>query len=233
MANTLKLGESGYFDLPEGSQSIVHMPDGTTQAATRMWIRNNGTGIWHGYPMPEGGNYLSFYIQASNPKLQCEMEFNNDSLSDAIENIFPLNTENALLVWNYISIPLSYKYDISYMMEDVLDLLFDLQEMQSGKKIIHWLPGTFRCNWTVSWENGQLEIESYWECTVGHLEGLLNEKPVITLSIEEFISEWKEVLHTIIKGLKHCGYNEQKIGGMRKLLERYASIKEFGILYKG
>ena len=52
MANTLKPGESGYFDLPEGSQSIVHMPDGTTQSATRMWIRNNGTGTWHGYPMP-------------------------------------------------------------------------------------------------------------------------------------------------------------------------------------
>jgi len=43
MANTLKPGESGYFD---------HMPDGTTQSASRMWIRNNGTGTWHGYPMP-------------------------------------------------------------------------------------------------------------------------------------------------------------------------------------
>ena len=52
MANTLKGGESGYFDLPEGSQSIVHMPDGTKQPATRMWIRNNGSGTWHGYPMP-------------------------------------------------------------------------------------------------------------------------------------------------------------------------------------
>ena len=52
MANTLGAGESGYFDLPEGSESIVHMPDGTTQQATQMWIRNNGTGTWHGYPMP-------------------------------------------------------------------------------------------------------------------------------------------------------------------------------------
>ena len=38
---------------PQGqwAQSIVHMPDGSTQPATRMWIRNNGTGTWHGYPM--------------------------------------------------------------------------------------------------------------------------------------------------------------------------------------
>ena len=51
MANTLKPGESACFNLPEGSKSIVHMPDGSTQPATQMWIRNNGTSTWHGYPM--------------------------------------------------------------------------------------------------------------------------------------------------------------------------------------
>lgn len=50
-ANTLKPHESGTFDLPKGSKSIVHMPDGTTKPATKFWIRNNGTGTWHGYPM--------------------------------------------------------------------------------------------------------------------------------------------------------------------------------------
>jgi hypothetical protein len=50
-ANTLEPGQSGYFDLPEGSKSIVHMPDGTVVPATKIWIRNNGTGTWHGYPM--------------------------------------------------------------------------------------------------------------------------------------------------------------------------------------
>ena len=44
MANTLKAGESVYFDLPTNSKSIVYMPDGTIQKATKMWVRNNGTG---------------------------------------------------------------------------------------------------------------------------------------------------------------------------------------------
>lgn len=44
-------GEGGYFDLSEGAQSIVHMPDGPAQPATQMWIRNNGTGTLYGYPM--------------------------------------------------------------------------------------------------------------------------------------------------------------------------------------
>lgn len=51
-ANTLKPRESAEFDLPEGSKSIVHMEDGTTIPSTKFWIRNNGTGTWHGYPKP-------------------------------------------------------------------------------------------------------------------------------------------------------------------------------------
>jgi hypothetical protein len=49
-AQTLKPGESGWFELPEGHTSVVHRPDGTTVPATRFWVENNGTGTWHGYP---------------------------------------------------------------------------------------------------------------------------------------------------------------------------------------
>lgn len=52
-ANTLQPGESAYFELPKGSLSIVYMPDGTVKNATKIWIRNNGTGTWHGYPMTD------------------------------------------------------------------------------------------------------------------------------------------------------------------------------------
>ena len=51
MANSLEPGQSAYFDLPEGSESIVHMPDGSVVNANSIWVRNNGTGTWHGYPL--------------------------------------------------------------------------------------------------------------------------------------------------------------------------------------
>lgn len=35
----------------EGSTSQVHLPDGTAVPAGRIWIRNNGTGTFHGYPL--------------------------------------------------------------------------------------------------------------------------------------------------------------------------------------
>lgn len=50
-ASTLKAGEGSYFELPAGHTSKVHMPNGTTMPATHIWIRNNGTGTFHGYPL--------------------------------------------------------------------------------------------------------------------------------------------------------------------------------------
>jgi hypothetical protein len=49
-AGSLKPGEGQWFDLPEGHSSVVHMPDGTSVPANRFWVRNNGTGTFHGYP---------------------------------------------------------------------------------------------------------------------------------------------------------------------------------------
>ena len=62
---------------------------------------------------------MNFCIQASNPRVQHKIDYEDSSLSDIIETIYPLYTEHAILTWNYISIPLSYKYDISYMIDDL------------------------------------------------------------------------------------------------------------------
>ena len=180
----------------------------------------------------ERGDSLSFYIQASNPKFQESTNPYDESLSDAIESAFPLNTENAILVWNYISIPLSYKYDISYMIEDILQLLYELQNKEKGELRINWLPDTFRCNWLIMWGAENMEIQSQWECTVGHLENILNQKSYISLSKTAFISEWKRVLGVVITGLESCGYSENKVRHMNQLIKQYKSISEEGYLYR-
>ena len=46
-AATLAPRQHAVFDLPPGSSSVVHMPDGSTVVATRFWVRNNGSGTWH------------------------------------------------------------------------------------------------------------------------------------------------------------------------------------------
>lgn len=180
----------------------------------------------------ERGDKLNFYIQASNPKVQCEINYSDETLADATESIFLLNTENAILMWNYICIPLSYKYDISYMLDDIMILLNELKNKKSGVITINWLPDTFRCNWTIRWHDKTLDIQAQWENTVGNLENLLNRCPNITLPKNDFIHEWKSVLGTVIKNLKDCGYNANNIKGMKQLIEIHRDIKGKGVLYK-
>lgn len=69
---------------------------------------------------------MNFYILAGNPRVQSIENSDDKSLSEAIETVFPLNTEYAILSWNYISIPLSYKYDISYMIDDIPNFIMCL-----------------------------------------------------------------------------------------------------------
>ena len=175
---------------------------------------------------------MIFAIQASNPRFQNIRNLDDECLSEAVESVFPINAENAILVWNHISIPISYKYDISYMLNDILMLIDTMQKVDIGKMTIQWLPDTFRCNWVVEWKYDEVQIDSQWKCTVGHLESILNKKNNISLSKMDFVSEWKEVLGVVIRGLKHCGYDNTRIKGMNELIEQYEKIKEPGVFYK-
>lgn len=175
---------------------------------------------------------MDFYIQASNPVFLKEFTGGDECLSDAIESSFPLFTENAILMWNHIAIPLSYKYDISYMIDDILTLLNHLSTKQDGEMVIHWLPDTFRSDWEIQWSEQVIKISSRWECTVGHLESKLNMNPEISMTVDDFVQEWKKVLGVIIEGLKTCGYSELVIADMKKLKFMYSKITDNGVLYR-
>lgn len=176
---------------------------------------------------------MIFSIQASNPRFQNIINQEDECLAEAIESIFPINTENVILTWNHISIPLSYKYDVSYMVNDILMLLSTIQRADMGEMTIQWLPDTFRCDWLIQWNGNEIQIESRWECTVGHLESILNQRKHISLLRNDFVYEWKEVLGVVIKGLKECGYHKAKIKYMNELIEQYEKIKKSGVLYRG
>lgn len=175
---------------------------------------------------------MIFCIQASAPKYCDTIDVNDNCLSEAIESVFSLHTENAIMMWNHVSIPLSYKYDISYMIDDIIKLIGNLQDKVEGEMIIQWLPDTFRSNWKVKWVDGMVSICSDWECTVGQLEIILNRQNNITLPVSDFINEWKRLLEIVIAGLKYAGYDKIRIGGMNELLNECDRIPGIGILYQ-
>ena len=56
-----------------------------------------------------------FWIQAGDPRTQRAVPEADDSVCDAIEKSFPTRTEELIVAWNRVHIPVSYKYDMSIL----------------------------------------------------------------------------------------------------------------------
>lgn len=173
-----------------------------------------------------------FLIQASNPRQTGIFDEADYNLSMAIETVFPMNTEDALIVWNHIRIPLSYKYDLSCMMDDIIDMLQKLRMLSAGKTVIRWPSNTFEGTWDMEWDGTKLRIDSSWENVVGGVGDLLNANSKLVISKLDFISEWKEVLGNVILGLERSGYSVDRLKDIDALVGEFISIERAGILYR-
>lgn len=175
---------------------------------------------------------MFFKIQASSPKFTDTFDRHDETLSEAIETIFPLETEKLFIIWNNIYVPLCYKYDISIMLVDILNMIEYINSRISGTLKISWASDTFRCAWNIKWNEKELIIGSQWENVVGNIEKVLSQSGDVLTTRKEFLAEWKMVINNIIVGLEQCGYNTHLSQEMERLNSTYNLIEEFGILYK-
>jgi hypothetical protein len=173
-----------------------------------------------------------FAVQASNPRSLAAFNADDQSLSDAIQTVFPLEAEYALIVWNWVYIPLSYRYDISMMVEDLIDLVELMLSDENGRRIIQWPSNTFASTWNVEWSNGTTTVNAEWSCVLGETESVLATKPTILLRTADFIGEWKRLLEIIVGALAAAGYTPEHLVGMRRLNDLVSRISHYGILYR-
>lgn len=140
---------------------------------------------------------MNFLFQASNPQPSSLVSPDDSSLGEAIETIFPLRTDFALLVWNNVYVPLTYKYDISIMINDIILMLDSVAVKEEGSITVVWPSNTFRTQWTLSWSATDLAITTTWESVLGGTESMLNRVPSLSLDKNTFLLEWKPLLNKI------------------------------------
>ena len=175
-------------------------------------------------------NSMTFKIQAGNPMFSTVKDCDAETIGCAIEASFPLNTEFAVMLWNYVPVLLSYKYDFSIIIDDILLMLEAIRSEESGELSIHWPSNTFACIWQLNWADGHIAISSEWRDVIGDTESLLNQRDNVNISIESFLAEWKKVLDNIIKALRACGYGRD-LRGFDMLEEEFENISKYGVLY--
>lgn len=173
-----------------------------------------------------------FEIQVSSPRFIKKFNKDVDNIGDAIESIFLLHSEFAVIRWNYIPILLSYKYDISVIIDDVLYMLNKIRIEPSGEMTIRWPSNTFESSWDMRWDINTIEVNSHWNKVIGDTESLLNLKKIININTKVFAREWKKILETIIIALNVCGYKKENLQGFSKLYEEFKEISQYGVLYQ-
>lgn len=174
---------------------------------------------------------MTFCIQVSNPRLIAgDINIENDySLGDVLESIYDWNSEKVIITWNNIYIPLSYKYDISIMVDDIVYMLKSVLSSEEGDIKFDWPSNTFDVNWQIHWDKELLRIESHWNEVLGGLTELLNKKNNVQLKKSDFLNEWKMLLQKLNTHLKEAQLENSKY--VRELEGLIKQIKGYGLLY--
>lgn len=176
---------------------------------------------------------MEFCIQASNPRAAGAYDADDENVAEAIETAFPLNTENALLVWHHLYIALSYKYDISVMITDLVSMLTAVMLPGPRTHEVQWASNTFLSRWNLQWNaEDDLTIDAEWISIVGAPEDVLRKTGGIRIPKSQFVAEWKELIGRVLVVLTASGYNEAKVAGLAELRVLHDQIPHPGILYR-
>ena len=176
---------------------------------------------------------MSFLIQVSNPIVLNVPGEVVDDLSEAIQSIFPMETERAFIIWNYTCIPLSYRYDISIMIDDIIPMCSMLINQVTGSYKVNFGSNTFNTSWSLSWSENELSILASWNNVTGNLDELvLSTCRRLETKVDSFLSEWKELLSRIAMSVKSSGIQMVDSESYESMLKTKSEIKAFGCLYQ-
>ena len=144
-----------------------------------------------------------------------------------------METEDAIIVWNHIYIPLSYKYDLSIMIDDILPMCLSLLERDEGNQEICWASNSFNAVWKLSWFSGKLNVSAEWNSIVGDIDSVATNCNVLNITVDQFLGEWKGLLVKLLEAIKSSRITLKDRGNYILLEDLLQRIKIHGYLYQG
>jgi hypothetical protein len=170
---------------------------------------------------------MSFYIESGRQQKPAFVEFDelDESLCDAAQSTLSLDSEPMILVWNNVRVPIGYKYDFSFMLEDVVDLIVEGLSVEEGSKVINWPCNNFASSWYINWHSGRIAVTAEWRTVALGMELPLAASGPIELSLLEFMLQWLTPLAYVSCALHQAGYVHIKLSKFRILDEVILQLK--------
>jgi hypothetical protein len=172
---------------------------------------------------------MSLVVQTGEPHVLTTREVVPD-LQGALQTIYPMATERAILFWNGIPVRLDYKYDLSLMLDELLRMVLVLSDPHEHELGISWGSDTFTAVWQMEWGGDRLLVRSGWESIGGGYERLLNSRHELEMSRRQFMAEWKMLFLKIADAIDRSGITISA-EVLNKLVDTAAQIPGRGWLY--
>ncbi len=146
-----------------------------------------------------------FWLQVGKPAVRGGSSEPARDLADAAQLIFPMEAEHAFLGWNQAFIKLSYKYDISVMVDTLLPLLSSLTGEPSGVELASFGSDTFHTDWDITWDTDRIAIRARWHSVVGDIDWVRRRCDRLVMDRLAFLAEWKELLLVLRSAVAESG----------------------------
>lgn len=170
---------------------------------------------------------MSFWIQVSTPRIRPSQGVVAEDLAAALQLMYVMETEDAVMSWNGVRIAVGYKYDLSIIIEDVLSLLLSLASDAQGEMQVLFGSDTLRGDWRCSWTNGRLEVLARWDSLAGNVESAANACARLEVGIGEFLAEWRGVLQRVASDVERSGIfveDQQQLRILHDILNRTTGV---------
>ena len=175
---------------------------------------------------------MPFWIQTGNPSVVPSPTISPESdLAETVQAVFPMETEDAVIVWNHIRVPLSYKYDVSVVMEDVVGLSeFLLGSSKSTR--VSFGSDTFQAIWRIERLDRHIRVDSEWASVAGDIENVLNERRSLEIPTADFLAEWNELTRKVLECCSLAGVQVVGSAALERLQGIAKAIPCRGRLYR-
>ncbi len=165
---------------------------------------------------------MFFCVQISNPKFNLSATPSDIlTVGDFLERCVPSESEVAIVNWNGVCIPLSYKYDLSVFIEEIMMMITALTDSEDGQFADCWPSNTFFVNWKMSWVGENLEVEADWKSLSGGVEVLAQAEPKLIIDRNQFITEWGGLVLKVLEEITHSdiyGINLETLKATQRIL---------------
>lgn len=135
---------------------------------------------------------------------------------DVIQDCFDIDAEPLTLRWHATQVSLSYKYDLSFMCDDVTAMVIAVASADRGQVVIGFPSSGFRAVWTLTWGDGRVRVDADWD-DVGAATAALRARPTIELTTRAFLDAWRRPLEIAAAALAGSGYDLARVRGVPAL----------------